>query len=66
MFGGRESFKRYGVWGEFDEPYLTLLPKYEAAQWAPQGFWPWKSALRLRIFEDASMMLLKWHSKVCR
>ena len=20
------------VWGEFDNPYLTLLPKYEAAQ----------------------------------
>jgi len=34
----RTSFKRYGVWGDFDEPYLTLLPKYEAAQ--------------LRIFEE--------------
>ena len=29
---GRSSFERYGVWGDFDEPYLTLLPKYEAAQ----------------------------------
>ncbi|CAK0880959.1 unnamed protein product [Prorocentrum cordatum] len=28
----RKSFERYGVWGDFDEPYLTLLPKYEAAQ----------------------------------
>jgi isoleucyl-tRNA synthetase len=27
-----ESFKRYGVWGDFDNPYLTLQPKYEAAQ----------------------------------
>ncbi|MEM9214770.1 MAG: isoleucine--tRNA ligase [Cyanobacteria bacterium P01_F01_bin.150] len=28
----RESFKRYGVWGDWDTPYLTLLPEYEAAQ----------------------------------
>jgi len=28
----RTSFERYGVWGDFDKPYLTLLPKYEAAQ----------------------------------
>ncbi len=28
----RESFKRYGVWGEWDNPYLTLQPEYEAAQ----------------------------------
>lgn len=28
----RESFKRYGVWGFWDEPYLTLRPEYEAAQ----------------------------------
>ncbi|TVQ17769.1 MAG: isoleucine--tRNA ligase [Leptolyngbya sp. DLM2.Bin15] len=28
----RESFKRYGVWGDWDQPYLTLLPEYEAAQ----------------------------------
>ncbi len=28
----RESFKRYGVWGDWDHPYLTLLPEYEAAQ----------------------------------
>lgn len=28
----RESFKRYGVWGEWDDPYLTLKPEYEAAQ----------------------------------
>jgi len=28
----RESFKRWGVWGEWDEPYLTLQPEYEAAQ----------------------------------
>jgi isoleucyl-tRNA synthetase len=27
-----ESFKRYGVWGEWDNPYLTLKPEYEAAQ----------------------------------
>lgn len=23
---------RFGVWGEWEEPYLTLNPKYEAAQ----------------------------------
>jgi isoleucyl-tRNA synthetase len=28
----RESFKRYGVWGDWDHPYLTLKPEYEAAQ----------------------------------
>ena len=28
----KESFRRYGVWGDWEEPYLTLQPKYEAAQ----------------------------------
>lgn len=28
----REGFKRYGVWGNWDEPYKTLTPAYEAAQ----------------------------------
>ena len=28
----RESFKRYGCWGFWDDPYLTLQPEYEAAQ----------------------------------
>ena len=28
----RESFKRYGVWAEWDSPYLTLSPQYEAEQ----------------------------------
>ncbi|GAB4230859.1 MAG: isoleucine--tRNA ligase [Elainellaceae cyanobacterium] len=27
-----EGFKRYGVWGDWDHPYLTLQPEYEAAQ----------------------------------
>ncbi|OKH12718.1 isoleucine--tRNA ligase [[Limnothrix rosea] IAM M-220] len=27
-----ESFKRYGVWGDWENPYLTLTPDYEAAQ----------------------------------
>ncbi|MCY7324119.1 MAG: isoleucine--tRNA ligase, partial [Phormidesmis sp. CAN_BIN36] len=27
-----QSFKRYGVWGDWDHPYLTLTPDYEAAQ----------------------------------
>jgi isoleucyl-tRNA synthetase len=27
-----ESFKRYGIWGEWEHPYLTLQPEYEAAQ----------------------------------
>uniref|UniRef100_A0A2P2LMZ0 isoleucine--tRNA ligase n=1 Tax=Rhizophora mucronata TaxID=61149 RepID=A0A2P2LMZ0_RHIMU len=26
------SFKRYGVWADWDNPYLTLDPEYEAAQ----------------------------------
>ncbi len=28
----RNSFKRYGIWGEWDNPYMTLQPAYEAAQ----------------------------------
>ncbi|KAF3889618.1 MULTISPECIES: isoleucine--tRNA ligase [Nostocales] len=28
----RDSFKRYGVWGDWGHPYLTLKPEYEAAQ----------------------------------
>ncbi|MEN9567237.1 MAG: hypothetical protein RLZZ69_2433 [Cyanobacteriota bacterium] len=26
------SFKRYGIWGDWEHPYLTLTPDYEAAQ----------------------------------
>ena len=28
----KESFKRYGVWGDWNHPYMTLQPEYEAAQ----------------------------------
>ncbi len=28
----REEFKRLGVRGQWDQPYLTLIPQYEAAQ----------------------------------
>jgi isoleucyl-tRNA synthetase len=28
----RDSFKRYGVWGDWDNPYLTLQSEYEASQ----------------------------------
>ncbi|MBN4001025.1 isoleucine--tRNA ligase [Nostoc sp. LPT] len=28
----RNNFKRYGIWGDWDNPYLTLKPEYEAAQ----------------------------------
>jgi len=28
----REQFKRLGVWGDWDNPYLTLDPRYEARQ----------------------------------
>ncbi|PKA55411.1 Valine--tRNA ligase [Apostasia shenzhenica] len=27
-----KSFKRYGVWADWNNPYLTLYPEYEAAQ----------------------------------
>ena len=30
--GQKEQFRRFGVWGDWDEPYLTLNPAYEAAQ----------------------------------
>jgi len=32
-----EGFKRYGVWGNWEQPYLTLTPEYEAAQIAVFG-----------------------------
>jgi len=28
----REEFKRLGIWGDWDNPYLTLKPEYEAKQ----------------------------------
>ncbi|GAB4814888.1 hypothetical protein N2152v2_001934 [Parachlorella kessleri] len=28
----KEQFKRYGVWADWDDAYLTLTPKFEAAQ----------------------------------
>ncbi|MEH2209037.1 isoleucine--tRNA ligase [Nostoc sp.] len=28
----RNNFKRYGIWGDWEHPYLTLKPEYEAAQ----------------------------------
>ena len=42
----RESFKRFGVWGDWDDPYLTLTPEYEAAQIAVFG----KMALKGYIY----------------
>lgn len=27
-----KSFQRYGIWGNWENPYLTLKPEYEAAQ----------------------------------
>jgi isoleucyl-tRNA synthetase len=30
--GQREDFKRLGVMGDWDRPYITMLPKYEAEQ----------------------------------
>ncbi|MFM7440868.1 MAG: class I tRNA ligase family protein, partial [Snowella sp.] len=27
-----EGFQRYGIWGDWQNPYLTLTPEYEAAQ----------------------------------
>ncbi len=28
----KASFKRLGIWGDWEQPYLTLQPEYEAAQ----------------------------------
>ncbi|MEH1874847.1 isoleucine--tRNA ligase [Nostoc sp.] len=33
----RNNFKRYGIWGDWENPYLTLKPEYEAAQIAVFG-----------------------------
>jgi isoleucyl-tRNA synthetase len=37
----RQSFQRLGVWGDWQHPYLTLNPEYEAAQ--------------IRVFGDMAM-----------
>jgi isoleucyl-tRNA synthetase len=42
----RSGFKRYGIWGDWDNPYLTLQPEYEAAQVAVFG----KMALKGYIY----------------
>lgn len=50
------SHCRYGVWGDWDTPYVTLDPKYEAAQLRVFGkmvldghiyrrVWRWKEVL---------------------
>lgn len=28
----KQGFQRYGIWGDWENPYLTLKPEYEAAQ----------------------------------
>ena len=33
----RRGFRRWGIWGDWDQPYLTLRPHYEAAQIAVFG-----------------------------
>ncbi|HBE18834.1 MAG TPA: isoleucine--tRNA ligase [Cyanobacteria bacterium UBA11149] len=30
--GQAQEFKRYAIWGDWENPYLTLTPEYEAAQ----------------------------------
>jgi len=42
----RVGFQRYGVWGDWTHPYLTLKPEYEAAQIAVFG----KMALKGYIY----------------
>ncbi len=42
----RQSFKRYGVWGDWAQSYLTLTPEYEAAQIGVFG----KMALKGHIY----------------
>ncbi|MCW6035189.1 isoleucine--tRNA ligase [Spirulina subsalsa FACHB-351] len=42
----RTGFKRYGIWGDWETPYLTLKPEYEAAQIAVFG----KMALKGYIY----------------
>ncbi|MYJ59580.1 MAG: class I tRNA ligase family protein, partial [Synechococcus sp. SB0672_bin_6] len=32
MEGQRQGFRRWGIWGDWDHPYLTLQKEYEAAQ----------------------------------
>ena len=32
MEGQRQGFRRWGIWGDWDNPYLTLQKEYEAAQ----------------------------------
>ena len=32
LYAKRKSFRRYRIWGEWANPYLTLALEYEAAQ----------------------------------
>ena len=36
------AFQRYGIWGDWQHPYLTLTPEYEAAQIGVFGEMPSK------------------------
>jgi len=33
-----KCWQRYGVWADWNDPYLTLNPEYEAAQVAGTAF----------------------------
>ena len=50
----REGFQRFGIWGDWKDPYLTLAPEYEAAQIAV--FWEnGAEGLYLSRFETSSL-----------
>lgn len=53
----RSQFKRYGVWGDWDTPYVTLNPEYEAAQIGVFG--------KVRSFVSSLLLSSPFFSSVC-
>lgn len=47
-----DSFRRYGVMGDFEKPYLTLQPEYEAAQIEVGGPWMWCMIILARMCKE--------------
>ncbi|MFN1208462.1 class I tRNA ligase family protein, partial [Enterococcus lactis] len=55
----REGFKRLGVTGEWDNPYLTLKPEFEAAEIRVFG----KMAEKGLIYRGKKPVIWSWSSE---
>ncbi|WP_413627081.1 isoleucine--tRNA ligase [Fructilactobacillus vespulae] len=55
----RDEFKRLGIQGDWDNPYLTLKPEYEAAEVRVFG----KMAEKGLIYKDLKPVIWSWSSE---